>query len=762
MLGVGLGGLVLHQWLKNKFEIRPDLFIAWTAVVTGITLSLIFYLSQSLPPEWSAEIFWVLLLLPVIPFMFWGISLASFFQKSPEQSSWLYGFDIAGGALGALITVPLLNKVPAPVLTYEVVLILALAALVYNLAASKKMKVTLTAAVSVVIAAAGIGLAPSVLLPLQNDHNKDINRILRNKEGNGRVVENRWSAFGQTTMAENDQLPGEKIIYIDGAAGTTMRSFRALRTDTNMLQDVTTDFGGFFPLPLLTEEEKDSALIIGPGGGRDVLVASIGGVKSIKGVEVNRDLVEIMKQYAPFNGGLYTRRSDMEIIIDEGRNYLRKSGEKFDLIMLTLPITKSSRGINGYALTENYLFTVEAFDDYLEHLTPEGRIIFVTHGNAELYRLLSLVLEAFDKRDIPNDRAMKHIYTVARHNMPTMVIKKTPFAPRDMKIRHAALHRMGYDEGEYFVPFQKQATRRLAHPTDSSKSIQWSMFNQLMVDLSNGKKTMDDVIRTVPLNLFPVYDDNPFFYNFTPGLGTPFRQFAGLILLGIGIVIILLSVRKPPEEVHIEFIRLFARYPIMKVFLAVFLLLGAAFMMLEVALFQKLTLYLGNPVSSTSVLLFSLLLGGGLGAFSSSRVTNRLSTAISISSVSVFMLGLAYNILMDDWLESASFIALKGGLFTGLLGYAMGFPFPLMIRLLKKYGLGRYTYIMWGSNGIASVAGSVTAMIIGINWGFTAAVYTGGILYLGIAALTYFLGSKKLESEKFEPVKREKRLEQVA
>ncbi|MCH2448512.1 MAG: hypothetical protein MK198_00045 [Gracilimonas sp.] len=156
-------------------------------------------------------------------------------------------------------------------------------------------------------------------------------------------------------------------------------------------------------------------------------------------------------------------------------------------------------------------------------------------------------------------------------------------------------------------------------------------------------------------------------------------------------------------------------------------------MMLEIALFQKLTLYLGDPVSATSVLLFSLLLGVGAGSLSSAWISGRLSVAVAFSTVIVFALSLAYNYFLDDLLQSATSVPLRAGSLTGLLGIAMGFPFPLALRMLKQHGLEVFTAAMWGINGLASLAGSILAMIIGIEWGFTEAVIAGGSLYLLVA-----------------------------
>lgn len=735
MLGLGMGGFLLQKVRRIWSSSGIPVLVITTALVTGIVTALILFLTQVVPASWGTAVTWIVLLLPISPFLFFGMTIASFFQQAPERSSLLYGFDILGGALAALFAVPLLNTVPAPTVTFIITGVVLFAGLLLSVIFPERKSMILLSVTTLLFVAGGIWLAPQSILPIKTDQNKDINRVLYNDSDKGRIVETRWSAFGQTTLMESEELPDEKMIYIDGAAGTSMFSFQALLEDSTLRGDLTSNFGQFFPFYFLKDSEKDSALIIGPGGGRDVLVALFGGVKSITAVEVNPDLVQIVKDYKEFNGGIYTRLPNVDVIVEEGRNFIRKSVDQYDLIMLALPVTKSSRSISGYALTENYLFTVEAFSDYLNRLTPEGRIIFVTHGNAELYKLLSLVLTAFEKQGFSNQQAMNSLYVVSKHNMPALVVKKTPFEGKEMQARHAALHELGYDEGGYFVPFQEQASYTLPMPDDSSSTISWSMFDENLYKLSEGTMTIDEVANKFPLNISPVYDDNPFFYNFDKKLPYPFPQFFGLFVLGIVVLIFPLSVKKQPEQVRMGFIKPFTRHPELKKFLMIFLMLGAGFMMLEISLFQKLSLYLGNPASATSVLLFSLLLGVGIGSLISARVIKNLAAALLISTFAVFISSLAFTYLLDELMVSTTSVPFRAGMLTGLLGIAMGFPFPLALRLMKQHGLEEFTASMWGSNGLASVAGSVIAMIIGIEWGFTTALIIGGVLYFFITLL---------------------------
>lgn len=747
MLGLGMGGLVLTQWIRSGKNLDTTLFTILTAFTLAIITSLILYLSQSSSALWGSTIIWVILFLPALPFLFFGITIASFFQQAPEKSSLLYGVDIAGGALAALAASFLLNNFPPTFLVYLLVIVVAFTSIILGVINQVKFIKILFSITILLLGISGTVFSPHSLLPIKSELNKDINRILNDSTESWQIVETRWSAFGQTDLVESEHFPGEKMIYIDGAAGTSMYSYNAILTDSVLQQNLTTNYGEFFPFLFLKRDEKDNALIVGPGGGRDVLVALFGGVKSITAVEVNPDFVQIVKDYEDFNGGLYSKLPNVNLIVEEGRSFVSNTDNTYDLIMMALPVTKSSRSINGYSLTENYLFTVEAFKDYLDRLTPEGRIIVVTHGKTELYRLLSLVLTVFEEGGISNEKAMDYIYTIAKHDMPTLVIRKKPFIPEDIQIRHATLHEMRFDEGTYFFPFQEQASFSFPNPTDSTSTIEWNMFDQYLVNLSNGIMTIDEIAKELPIDISPVIDESPFFYNFDKKLPSPFRQLYFLVVLGFVIVVILISVKNPSHKIKINAIHLFAKKPKLKGYLLIFVLLGIGFMMLEISFFQKLTLYLGNPVLTTSVLLFSLLLGVGLGSLTSMAFNKHLPAIVLVSSIVTFILSLGYNSMLEQLMGLPFQVSLKAGVLTGVLGYFMGFPFPLTLRLMKQDNLGQFTSVMWGVNGLASVTGSIIAMIIGIEWGFTNALNIGGGMYLTIVFLIVILKVGKESSD---------------
>jgi spermidine synthase len=306
------------------------------------------------------------------------------------------------------------------------------------------------------------------------------------------------------------------ILFVDGAAGTPMYNLKAILESPEEQAHLLFHFGEFFPFWFLEKEEKETALIIGPGGGRDVVISLLGGVESITAVEVNPEIVQLVEEYEEFNGGIYTRIPNVKVAVDEGRKFLRSNAALYDLIMMALPVTKSSRSVEGYALTENYLYTVESMGDYLDHLTPEGRIVIVAHSNAEIYRLVVLAIEALEARGIDERNAMQHIYTLASGMMPTIVIKKEPFTLQEVELRHSRIHELGFDQGNFYVPFVRQVHLR----PDERLGVdsEWRMFDQVLVDISTGQLTVSELIKAASIDITAATDDRPFFLQVPAGL----------------------------------------------------------------------------------------------------------------------------------------------------------------------------------------------------------------------------------------------------
>jgi spermidine synthase len=733
MLGLGIGGLLFRRFGRAT----PQSAIQRGALILAISLAGSVALILALPiyasPQLAGIRLWLYLAIAIVPFGAAGFTLSGLFQQFSGKSSLLYGADLLGAAASALAVVPAMDRLGAVNVIFLSAAVAAVAATLVGLPRRGPALRGLGALIALVaVFAALVVTGADFKVPVTNDPSKDLFALVSDPTNEAKIVESRWSSFGRTDLVQSALFPNQMWLFVDGAAGSAMYDLDKILNDPQGKMELTQHFAGSFPFPLLKEGEKGSALVIGPGGGRDVVAALLGGVKDITAVEVNPDLVGIVREYKDYSGAIYSGRPGITSVIAEGRNYVRKTDKTFDLIMLSIPVTKSSRSVEGYALTENNLFTVEAFGDYLDHLTANGRIIIVGHSDVEILKLVSIAVGTFGKRGVSEAEAMKHLYTVGSDMMPAIVIKKEPVSVDEANAVHTRLHELAFDKGVLFVPWIEQQTKGSA-----------IMFSQFLVNVSEGSRSMGDLSRLTTLELKPATDDRPFFYKTARGLPSPFGIFA--ILMGISVLAIIVLVSLPRKNTPDprSFVGALRKSPTLKAYLLLFFALGIGYMLIEIAFFQKLTLYLGQPQRALTVLLFSLLLGGGIGSLLTSllrRAAPRGGAALSVGvallvAVLVFVFAKVFEIGVDPRIASTIVIL--------PLGILMGCPFPLAVRALNAHGFKSHTAVMWGVNGVASVFGSALAMIVGISWGFSRALFIGIAIYLAIAALFIILARTK-------------------
>jgi predicted MFS family arabinose efflux permease len=268
------------------------------------------------------------------------------------------------------------------------------------------------------------------------------------------------------------------------------------------------------------------------------------------------------------------------------------------------------------------------------------------------------------------------------------------------------------------------------------------MFDQFLVNVSEGKLSLEKLAHSASIDIGPVTDNRPFFYKFERGLPKPFGTFAFLIAAGLGLLAVLVLRRSTRNNDPSSFSAALIQWPGLKLFLLLFSVLGGGYMLVEIAFFQKLMLFIGQPQMALTVLLFSLLLGGGLGSLLSSLIRKRTGRTVAFLSLGTAVLVALFSLFFQRFFElglgpRATAVAI---LFP--LGFLMGFPFPLAIRQVAALGMGAQIPVMWGVNGVASVLGSALAMIVGMLVGFSWALLLGALLYVLAAVLFLLLGAK--------------------
>jgi spermidine synthase len=742
ILGLGVGGMVVHARareisnpnLKPLEELLPIASGLMALSIPAMTILLI-------KVSFFQQILFAAML-AFAPFLFGGIFLAVAFRLLPEMSPKVYAFDLIGAAIGSVLIVFALKLGGINVSLLVAVIASIPAGLLCIEESSNKIKKTaacfLMGGLMFLLLfnyfADFFGMMPS-----SKGADKEMTHLLAHPTRGASLVASRWSAFGRTDLVRDEEDLNEMVFFIDGTAGTSM--YRFDKDIGSLDKHEFHHFPGYFPLKLLPEKEKEKVLIIGAGGGREVLLSLLGGAKEITAVEVNKDLVDMMKEYADFNGGIYNDFPGVEVVVEEGRNFIRATKEQYDIIMLTLPVTRSPE---GFALTENFLFTVESISDYLDRLKPSGRLIVVVHGELEIYKLIFTSLAALKKRGVSQSEAMTHMYTVGPKMFPVFVLKKSPLTMEEAERVHESMHEHEFSSVSSFIPFIEQVKYIIS--LDEEIYQEHFMLNESLYLLFAGEINADELIDFADADLSVATDDDPFFYKFNRGIPlmlTLVLIFSTIAMIGGWLVRPGDTWERRTSSNNVLFLFLFS-------------FLGVGFMLIEISLFQKFILFLGQPVYSLSILLFSILIGAGIGSWMSGilwaqRTLFKLRLAAFIVGLIVVIYILFLNQVFVLFLGTPFLTRMIiSFLLLAPLGFFMGMPFPLGMKLLAESSLEHYVPRMWGVNGIGSVLGSALAIILAISSGFSYSMLLGAVLYFLIVIL-FSIGFLSSNARRLKP-----------
>ncbi len=562
-------------------------------------------------------------------------------------------------------------------------------------------------------------------VPVGNFFEKDFYSAYSDPTIRSQIIDSRWSLYRRSDLVQYSHQDVVKHLFIDGAAGTQVYRFNGnVKKPGELLINLLLRHTNSIPFLCLKNHENNNMLIIDPGGGKEVLLGLMSGVEQITGVEINPDFVDIIKEHRNFDGGIYTDFSNVNILVQEGRHFVKRSNQKFDLIVMALPSTKQMQNIEAFAMSENYLVTCEAIQDYLKILTPEGSMIFTVHNKWELMRLITTTFSTFKENGINNKDAINHFAILESDYSPTIVIKKNVFTKDDI------IH---WQNTMKKIPKDLPAVTFLPNSWDQ---LDKTAINRFLAKIGQDDEFLSKYTEQYEYNISPCRDDSPYFYKIRKGVPVEYLWLLfGTIAFNILIVILPLKIIRKKIK-HKEFRA--AIFP-----LIVFICIGIGFMILEVSLFQKLVLYLGSPAVSLSILLFSLLIGMGLGSFWGKKIfeTNVMKRLYTISLL-IVIIGILTFILFPFILSMFLVYSLPVRCAVSFLiilpfGFLLGIPFPSCIQMLKQQDMEKYIPWMYGVNGAMSVLGSVSAVILSMLFGFTPAFFIGLSFYLIISALLY-------------------------
>lgn len=699
MLGIGAPGVWFSLARRPRRFLEPLLLAAGAAV----PLSVFLLVRYGAVLGEGAVLLVIASLLP--PMLAMGGALCILLIQAPGASiTRMYGMDLAGAALAALAVVPLMTAVPTPQLAAASGL-LPLAALALYPRRGVPAAVLVGAVLALIVAGT----------PFQVQRSKAYDETTRNRLFEAWTPIARLTVFDETfpyahghpfgfTWGRGRNLPGDREVIQywieqDGSAGTPIPAFDGDPSHAGyLLYDVTA--AGYQVRPPRT------VAVIGAGGGRDVLSALQAGAADVDAVEINPRIVDIVsRRFADFSGDLY-HAPGVHAVVAEGRSFLTRTDTRYDFIQISLIDSWAASAAGAYTLMENTLYTVEAFDLYLDRLHENG-LLSVSRWMTEMPWLIGVARRALERRGADPSQ---HLMLVKGGRVGTLLGSPRPVTDGDRERLYATARTRGF---EVLYPL-----------SEYSGTVDPMMARLVEAGL--------DTLGRMGASTEPARDDRPYFFNPV----SPFSDIRGVyrrVLDATGINIqtkAVLVLRRTIVVVSGLALFLLLVFPgwilrrrtapaaVLGTGSLYFAAIGAGFMLLETVTVQRFVLYLGHPAYAFTAVLASLLVGMGAGSMGAGRFgLDRLRRWGPALPVVLAALSAALPLLFHATLSwpAAARLAVTGGLLLPV-GAALGLYFPLgMIRFgdeLKPW--------FWAVNGFFGVVAGVFSLALSMEFGFRA------------------------------------------
>jgi hypothetical protein len=651
----------------------------------------------------------VLYVLVVVPFLAAGVVLAGLFRRArPERFGILYGADLAGAAAGCLIFVPGLTLAGAPSL-----LLAAAAAGIFSAAllAGSRKRYTGFAIGFLLITLALLNGPGDRLSPLP---------FARGQLEPG-IEYSRWNAMSRVVVYPLSQweaeqawgisrsyrgrFPGNKGMLVDDAGYTPIIENREAVNDPAWAPH------HIISLPHLLRPGSKT-LIIGPGGGRDILAATGSGAGPVTAVELNPLIVDAVEKGFPrFSGGPYSLPG-VTTIVGEGRSTLARTGGRFGIIQASSVFGEVAPSAGAFSLSANFLYTREAFRQYWEHLEGDG--------------ILSLSRSVFGLRALRLVSLARDLLLSVEGSDPELSIAVL----RERGLATVMVARGGFSEEDI---------RQLKEIADT-RAFTVEYLPGLKEDGNFGKAVRGEDVTGGRFDLSPPTDDRPFFYNNVPKsrfLNVFFKptqagerhivvlRTMGLIFTGLVIFLLLLPLLRGRGKRVVRAGTAFGS--------AIFFVgIGGGYMLVELTIMHRLTLFLGHPTYSLTVTLVALLLASGAGSVYSARFSSYLGGRTRYLPLALILLillmwtiaGLLSPVLGLPQLLRVLLVAAL----VSPAGFVMGLFMPLGLARLARSEVSLVPWA-WALNGAASVAGSLGSLVVAMNFGYSAAMLGGVLSY---------------------------------
>ncbi len=751
MFGLTLGALKIYRSSEEEQRRDYGLIARKHSMAFGFFI-LIALAGQLFIPILSKEALKTFATLPVaaittsIAYYHAGVAITVCLTRAPFPVGKTYGIDLVGAGLGCIGALILMETIDTP----SAILFLSGLAFMSALAfpvpdneasksvelAGKKYNLKKTASIFLVITF-GLGLT-NVMLPspllyplwvkdrfttmadIDYEEWNSISRVTVMNE----MVRTPF-AWGPSPKFPHDSLFPIKMLIIDGDAGTPITKFDGDFSKHEYLEYDVTNIA--YTLPNIKK-----AAIVGVGGGRDLLSAKYFGVEEVTALDVNPVQISLLNDHPEYRdyANLY-KQPGVKILNEEARSWFRQNKEKLDLVQMSLIDTWAATGAGAFALSENGLYTTDAWTIFMNDLSENG-VFTLSRWSASVMddtgRSLSVAMATLFNQGITDAR--KHIVLVNSEAIATLVISKSPFTDEQL----AALEKTA-EEKDYRIVLipNKEPPVGLLGDLIQAKSVQ----------------EINNISATQFFDVSASTDMRPFFFNqarlsmpiavsklaLSPSNGAhhvsmgqakaTFNLYLIVIFSFFMVAFVIIGpLLKTVEDKGSTFIKAGTLY---------FILIGLGFMFMEISLLQALGVFLGHPIYGLSVVLFGLILSAGIGSFLSEKIPlvtlpRQLAWCFLTCGYGVLM-----SVILGDIFHAYAEVDIMTRVLISIVvispaGLLMGFGFPTGLSLTEKFD-SRATAWFWGINGAAGVLGSSLAIAFNIALGIDKTLIVAGGCY---------------------------------
>jgi hypothetical protein len=761
LLGLGISGVTILISNKiNKAEINA--FLNITSVLYAISIIVSFIAINKIPFDPFSlfidsnqfaylPIYYVLI---TLPFFLAGLIIGQLFTRFKTSINRLYFYDLIGAGLGCFVFILVLPKFGGSGGIVAASIIACFATFMFNMEKNRMRTASFFGAL-VLLLLNGIFLSdPEGYLPISISTNKVYGNYI--KENPELRLQTRWNSFSKVDIMKDD---GENVddypVYtaiIDAGNSTTN-----IPKVPNVLDSgARPPFDASMLSMVLKREDTAKVFVLGSGGGGEILTALTNNAKSVTAVEINgilNDLVE--KDLANYWTGGIANDKRVKIFTDDARGWLRGKRIKYDVIISAHTISASATNSGAMSLVENYILTEEALREYLQHLDING-VLYITRPEPQMPRLVTSIKIAQQLNGGSDTKNQFYVF------------KRPPSEyEKDVSYLSGVLFKKaGFDEFDIQKLKTMSSLLNLETIYDPV-SKQDGIFKDL-VESDNIKET----VKKYPhMKLLPATDDNPYFEHNTDftdiGFGNIKESFsqgdramlslvqkpvAESTLIVLMLQTILISALLILLPIYMKFRKDKEARKVKKgKYITYFALLGLGYIIIEICLIQRFTLFLGQPVYTMLTVISTMLIFSGIGSMFSEKIIsvfkNKAIPVFAVIAVLTLVIGLISPAIFS-WLSRMDIlwrVIISIGLIAPL-AFFMGIPFP--------YGMSRISnnakYLVaygWGVNGFFSVMGSVLVVMLSMSFGFNLVFIISAALY--IAALLVVM---KFDEQAKQPV----------